>query len=471
MQLRRKLAEAEEHLRSLVESKEASDEEYQSANEEILSANEELQSTNEELETSKEELQSANEELHTLNDELHNRNAELDRTNSDLNNLLTSTSLPVVMVDRGLRIRRLTPASAKVFKILPSDIGRPIVDIRWDVNVPDLDEMIAEVVETLTPKEFEVQSRDGHWYSLQLRPYRTIDDKIDGAVIVLSDIDEAKQASERVKRSWHFLEEILATVREPLMVLKQDLTVVYVNPAFVKTFQVSIEETQGDLFYHLGNEQWNIPKLRGMLAEVLEKDSPVVDFVVDHDFPKLGRKTMLLNARKIEDGHGGEPTMLLAIEDVTDRKRAEKALVQLAAIVEGSDDAMISKQLDGTITSWNKGAERLFGYTAKEAIGQNITLVVPTDHLTEETMILERLKRAERVEHFDSVRVSKDGRLVDVSLTVSPVKDETGRVIGASTVARDIGERKEAEKALQQAHDRLESMVEERTASVRQLSL
>jgi two-component system, chemotaxis family, CheB/CheR fusion protein len=125
-QLRRKFAEAEEHLRSLVESKEASDEEYQSANEEILSANEELQSTNEELETSKEELQSANEELNTVNDELHNRNIELDRVNSDLNNVLTSTSLPVVMVDRGLRIRRLTVASARVLKIVPSDLGRPL---------------------------------------------------------------------------------------------------------------------------------------------------------------------------------------------------------------------------------------------------------------------------------------------------------------------------------------------------------
>ena len=604
-QLRRKLAEAEDHLRSLIDSKEASDEEYQSANEEILSANEELQSTNEELETSKEELQSANEELNTVNDELHNRNVELDRVNSDLNNLLTSTSLPVVMVDRGLRIRRLTAASGKVLKIVPSDIGRPITDIRWDVNVPNLDELISGVIETLTPRELETQDKAGHWYSLQIRPYRTTDDKIDGAVVVLADINEAKQASERVEKARLFMEEALATVREPLLVLKQNLSVIYANPSFMKTFHVRLEETEGKLLYQLGNGQWDIPKLGAMLEEVLSKDLPVVDFEVDHDFPSLGRKTMLLNARRIEDGHNDEPTMLLAIEDITgraladaalreseeryrtlfdlgpvgvyscdasgvirdfnrravelwgrkpqtadaderwcgsfkmhrpdgsvmphdqcpmaevlsgkipeardaevqierpdgsritvivnirplkdengkilgaincfvdisERKQAEAVRARLAAIVESSDDAMISKTLDGTITTWNRGAERLFGYTAEEAIGKNITFVVPPDRLPEEATILDRLKRGERVEHFETIRKRKDGTMVDVSLTISPVRNTSGQVVGASKVARDITEKKAAEKALQQAHDRLESMVEQRTRSVRQLSL
>jgi two-component system, chemotaxis family, CheB/CheR fusion protein len=325
-QLRRKLAQAEGHLQSLVESKEASDEEYQSANEEILSANEELQSTNEELETSKEELQSANEELNTVNDELHNRNIELDRANSDLSNILTSASLPVVMVDRGLRIRRLTAASAKVLKILPSDIGRPVSDIRWDVDVPNLDELIAGVIETLAPKELDVQAKDGHWYTLQIRPYRTTDDKIDGAVIVLADINEAKQASERIEKAKFLMEETLATVREPLLVLKQNLGVIYANPSFMRTFHVPVEETVGKSVYQLGDGQWNIPKLRAMLEEVLSKDLPVVDFEVEHDFPNLGRKTMLLNARKTENGHNDEPTMLLAIEDITSRKHAEDDL-------------------------------------------------------------------------------------------------------------------------------------------------
>ncbi|MBA3916845.1 MAG: PAS domain-containing protein [Acidobacteriales bacterium] len=209
--LTRELATAQEHLSALVDSKEASDEEFQSANEEILSANEELQSTNEELETSKEELQSANEELNTVNDELQSRNLELDRANSDLNNVLTSTNLPVVMVDRGLRIRRLTAASTKTLKVLPSDIGRPITDLSPGFNLPNLGQLIAGVVDTLIPIEREIQDREGHWYSLQIRPYRTTDDKIDGAVIVLSDIDDAKKVSEILEVR---VEERTAAVRK-----------------------------------------------------------------------------------------------------------------------------------------------------------------------------------------------------------------------------------------------------------------
>lgn len=143
----------------------------------------------------------------------------------------------------------------------------------------------------------------------------------------------------------------------------------------------------------------------------------------------------------------------------------------MAAIVEFSDDAMISKTLDGTITTWNKGAERLLGYTAEEAIGKHITLIVPPDRLKEEADILERLRQGRRIEHFETVRKRKDGSLFDVSLTISPLSDGSGRIVGASKVARDITEKKAAERALHQAHDRLESMVERRTASVRHLSL
>ena len=136
--------------------------------------------------------------------------------------------------------------------------------------------------------------------------------------------------------------------------------------------------------------------------------------------------------------------------DVTERKQAQRAAAVLAAIVDSSDDAIISKNLDGVITSWNKGAEQVFGYTAEEAVGRHITLIIPPDRQEEETGILARLRRGERIDHFETVRVRKDGSMLDISLTISPVKDAAGRVIGASKVARDISRRKEAEKAIKE---------------------
>ena len=137
--------------------------------------------------------------------------------------------------------------------------------------------------------------------------------------------------------------------------------------------------------------------------------------------------------------------------DITEHKLAEQATRLLAAIVESSHDAIVSKTLNGVITSWNKGAERLFGYAAEEAVGQNITLIIPPERRDEERTIVEQLARGERVDHFDTVRMRKDGSLLDVSLTISPMKDASGRVVGASKLARDITERKRAEEALRQA--------------------
>ena len=130
------------------------------------------------------------------------------------------------------------------------------------------------------------------------------------------------------------------------------------------------------------------------------------------------------------------------------RRQTERDTGLLAAIVDSSDDAIVSKNLDGVITSWNKSAERLFGYTAQEAIGQHVTLIIPPDRQDEETRILEQLRRGERVDHFETVRMRKDGTTLDVSLTISPMRDVAGRVIGASKVARNITERKQAERSL-----------------------
>jgi PAS domain S-box-containing protein len=132
--------------------------------------------------------------------------------------------------------------------------------------------------------------------------------------------------------------------------------------------------------------------------------------------------------------------------DISDRKRADVHAQRLASIVESSDDAIVSKDLNGIITSWNRGAERLFGYKAEEVIGRPITILIPADRIDEEPRILERIRRGERVDHYDTVRRRKDGSAIEISLTVSPLKGADGRIVGASKIARDITERKRAQE-------------------------
>jgi two-component system CheB/CheR fusion protein len=198
-QLQQEITALREYLQSVVEEQESTNEELKSANEEILSANEELQSTNEELQTAKEEAQSANEELATVNEELRHRNVEQAKLNNDLINLLSGVNIPIVMVSRDLKIRRFTPLAEKLFNLIPTDIGRPISDIQSNLAVPDLSRMVAEVVEGLVPVETEIRDREGRWYSLRIRPYVTQDSKIDGASIVLVDIDALRRRGEQAK--------------------------------------------------------------------------------------------------------------------------------------------------------------------------------------------------------------------------------------------------------------------------------
>lgn len=136
------------------------------------------------------------------------------------------------------------------------------------------------------------------------------------------------------------------------------------------------------------------------------------------------------------------------------RLKADRAVGLLAAIVDSSDDAIVSKTLDGIITSWNAGAERLFGYTASEAVGQHISLIIPDDRRDEETLILKRLRQGERIEHFDTIRIRKDKTLLDISLTISPLRDAGGKVLGASKIARDITQRKRIERELRESEER-----------------
>ena len=315
--LKRESNQLREQLRSLIEEHETTSEEFKSAHEEVLSANEELQSTNEELETAKEELQSTNEELTTLNEEMQNRNAELGSANNDLLNLLGHVDIPVVMVSNDLRIRRFTPPAQKLLNLLPGDIGRRLGEIRPNLEVEDLESLAREAIHRATPQERQVRTNQGGWQVLHVRPYKTWDNRIEGAVISLQDVDALKRTLDQTRE---YADTIVESAREPFLVLDTKLLVTAANPAFYRAFGVSPEETEGRLIYALGNGQWNIPRLRELLEEIVPRNSRVDDFEMSHDFPHLGPRDMLLNARRVEL-QPGHPFILLAIEDVTEKSR------------------------------------------------------------------------------------------------------------------------------------------------------
>ncbi|HET6546136.1 MAG TPA: CheR family methyltransferase, partial [Rhodanobacteraceae bacterium] len=306
-------------LNATINELEATNEEMKSANEEYQSVNEELQSSNEELETSKEEMQSINEELQTLNAELTSKNGELNRANSDLQNLLESTEIATIFLDNDLRVKSFTPAMRELFHLRDGDRGRPVTDIVTRLDYTDIKRDVREVLRSLGMTEREVRvEHDDATYMMRIRPYRTVDNVIDGVVITFVDI--------------------------------------------------------------------------------------------------------------------------------TARRRHEAERAKLAAIVDSSADAIIGHTLDGTITSWNAAAERIFGYSAAEAVGQPIAMLLSEDQRNELPELIERLKRGEPIStQADVVRRDHSGGNIDLSLTISPVTDGQGVMIAASTIARDISERRESE--------------------------
>lgn len=192
--LQNELSSSRDYLQSIIQDLESANEELQSANEEILSSNEELQSTNEELDTAKEELQSTNEELNTVNEELNARNAELSLVNSDLVNLLHAVPAAILIVSAALRIRRFTPLAEQLLNLIPSDVGRPLGDLKPNIDGVDLESLTREVIDSVIPKELDVHDRSGRAYSLRIRPYKDIQNRIDGAVLAVIDLEEWTKA-------------------------------------------------------------------------------------------------------------------------------------------------------------------------------------------------------------------------------------------------------------------------------------
>ncbi|MGE5414051.1 MAG: PAS domain S-box protein [Syntrophomonadaceae bacterium] len=331
-------------------------------------------STNEELETAKEELQSANEELTTVNEELQNRNLELTQVNGDLLNLLAGTTLAIVMLDAKGRLRRFTPQAEKLLNLIPTDVGRRIRDIKPNLKIADLEEIIMTAIETVQGREVEVQDREGRWYLMRAEPYRTTDNRVDGAVIAFIDIDPLRRSLAQVHEGRDYAEALVETVREALVVLDDTLTVRAANASFYRIFRTTPAQTEGRPLLERWGLHEAVPHLRGLLERASRGNESLQDVEISLDDDGLGRRTFLLNARAVPVA--GEPPgrVVLAIEDITDRKTVEIALraseAQYRLIFETAREGIwLMDAESGRLLDVNPFVLDLLGYSREELIG------------------------------------------------------------------------------------------------------
>ncbi|MGI4830541.1 MAG: CheR family methyltransferase [Janthinobacterium lividum] len=335
LQLREDLFSTRFHLKSLLEERDARNQDLVSANEEIQSANEELQSTNEELETTKEELQSTNEELQTVNDELQQRNSVLTQTGNDLTNLLTSVNIPLLMLTDSFTIRQFTPPMEKLLNIRSADVGRPIGEIRLQLSVEDIQPILRDVLETLGTRELEVQDKEGRWHLMRVRPYRTSDNKIEGLVLVLVDIDQLRSSQGSLREARDFASSVVEGVPIPVVVLKKDCTVRTANTAFRQLTRMREQAIMEHSFPDLMDRLWGVDGIRGKLDGLLIAEAgTTIEF--EHESTTSDQKTLCFKAQA--QANDGDRVILLTIEDITLRRRAERMLAQQKAELEAEVD-------------------------------------------------------------------------------------------------------------------------------------
>ena len=438
--LTREIRQLRGQLQSLIEEHETTSEEFKTANEEVLSSNEELQSTNEELETAKEELQSSNEELTTVNEELENRNVELSSANNDLLNVFTNVNIPVVIVNNDVRIRRFTPSAEKLLNLLPSDIGRNLSEIRPNLDLHNLEQVARHTIETASLQEAEVRDNTGLWYMMRARPYKTSENKVEGAVISFLDIDALKRAVEETRA---YADTLVESAPEAILVLDAQFRVLVANPTFCSTFHVSAAETVDCPIFELGNRQWDIPALRALLQSIVHQNKRIDDFEVRHNFEHLGERTMLLNARRLSTR---QPLIFLSIHDVTERKKAKEALERQAALLNLAHDTVIVRTLKGEILFWNRGAEEMYGWTKEDVVGKTTHQLLRTEFPQPFSEIEETLRRSGYWEG-ELIHSTKAGALRTVSSRWAWLQQDNAEPV-ILEINSDVSEQKQSQETL-----------------------
>jgi two-component system, chemotaxis family, CheB/CheR fusion protein len=312
-------------LESAIRDLEIANEEQKAINEEAMSVNEEFQSTNEELETSKEELQSLNEELTALNSQLHETVEQQRATSNDLQNILNSTDVATLFLDGDLNIRFFTPAARSLFNVIASDVGRPLADLTRRFEDDDLLPDARAVLASHAPVRREVKADDGGWFIRGMLPYRSDDSNIEGVVITFAGISEIKAAEREIEAARAYLDSIIATIRQPLVVLDEELRVISASSSFHRIFSVKPQELIGRHLLASG-DHLDVPALREFLTSIQARGTSINDHEVEIELPSSGRRMFSMNARVLREDPSAKRKILVAIVDVTEVKREGKAL-------------------------------------------------------------------------------------------------------------------------------------------------
>jgi two-component system CheB/CheR fusion protein len=507
-QLEDELQATRADLQVTIEELETANEELKASNEEVMSMNEELQSTNEELETSREELQSLNEELTTVNRQLEEKLGELESTNNDLVNLLSSTHIATLFLGLDLKIRRFTPSCTEFLSLIDTDIGRPIGDLSLRIADPQLRPDVDRVIDKLAPIEAEVQNERNLWFLRRVLPYRTAENRIEGVVVTYTDITGLKLAAQKLESRDRQQAVVVALGRtaldepDPQVLLDRAAKAVAEQLDCEFSEIVALLPGQGRLLLRAGagwragsigqtSPATGIESLAGyalqtggaVIVEDLAKEKRFGVSALTREYGAVSGAGVLIGP---EDGRWGALCVLSArmrmftVDDVNflqsvanvlsgaiARARAEEdvrlARARLSAILDNADDAIISIDQGQRITMFNRGAEKIFGYTAEEIVGKPAGMLMP-----------ERFKQAHEnhVRGFGGAELAarrmgerseifgrrKDGTEFPAEASISKIEAPEGKIFTA--ILRDVTERKRAEAIL-------ETRVQERTAELR----
>jgi PAS domain S-box-containing protein len=399
---------------------------------------------------------------------------ELEKNDRLLRLVTTGARVGLVVVNRHYEYLFANDSYCEVLG-LPSKniVGRRVPELLaagWLQMQPRLDRALAGEPVTyelvLPPQSGTDQTR---YFAMSYQPYRDAAGE-PGVVVAAMDITARKHIEKAWRRAKEFDEAVMKNMGEGLYTVDNQGRVLSMNPAAEKLFGWTFEELRGrrmhDVTHYKHRDGSPFPAEECAGLQVL-RDGRALNDQEDTFIRKDGTFfDVLCSSSPLREGDK-ITGLIVVFRDITGHKKNEEAKARLAAIVASSEDAIISKDLKGIIVSWNRGAEQLFGYSAAEAIGRSITMIIPADRLDEEPAILSRISRGERLEHFETIRRRKDGALRDISLTVSPIVDDTGRIVGVSKIARDITSRKRAERALQGTQSQLETALKNAQAAAR----